>query len=56
MSFKDVESLNKKPTFIPEEISSEKIETLRKNIPNIEQAIQAANDTSSKYWETIVKG
>jgi hypothetical protein len=43
-----------KKSFLPEVISSDKIDTLRKNISTFDKAIQAAKDTSAKYWEVDV--
>jgi hypothetical protein len=40
-----------KKAFLPEAISSDKIDTLRKRISDFDKAIQAAKDTSAKYWE-----
>jgi hypothetical protein len=50
----DVEPLIKK-AFNPEAISSGKIDALRKKIAQFDQAIQAAKDTSAKYWEVLVE-
>ncbi len=41
-------------SFVPETISSDKIDTLRKNIEKFDNAIQAAKDSSAKFWDVEV--